>query len=43
MKKADKVVGAWRITGMEVSAHITTDDDLAGSFQFGLVQGHINA
>jgi hypothetical protein len=54
MKKAEKVVvGAWRITGMEVwdadyfdmevPAHITIRDDLTGQFQFGLVQGDIDA
>jgi hypothetical protein len=54
MKKSEKaVVGTWRITGMEVwdadyfdmevPAHITIRDDLTGSFQFGLVQGDIDA
>jgi hypothetical protein len=54
MKKSEKVVlGAWRITGMEVwdadyfdreaPAHITIRDDLTGTFQFGLVQGEIDA
>ncbi|HSV52865.1 MAG TPA: hypothetical protein VLJ57_12150 [Burkholderiaceae bacterium] len=54
MKKSKKVVvGAWRITGMEVwdadyldmevPAHITIRDDLTGTFQFGLVQGDIDA
>jgi|GEM_PF-233784 len=54
MKKAEKVMlGHWRITGMEVwdadyfdmevPAHITIRDDLTGEFQFGLVQGDIDA
>ncbi len=54
MKKSEKVVvGIWRITGMEVwdadyfdmeaPAHITLRDDLTGAFQFGLVQGDIDA
>jgi len=54
MKKSEKVeVGVWRITGMEVwdadyfdmevPAHITIRDDLTGTFQFGLVQGDIDA
>jgi hypothetical protein len=54
MKKSDKtVVGTWRITGMEVwdadyfdmevPAHVTIRDDLTGEFQFGLVQGDIDA
>lgn len=54
MKKANKaVVGTWRITGMEVwdadyfdmevPAHITIRDDLTGEFQFGLVQGDLDA
>ena len=54
MIKAEKlVVGTWRITGMEVwdadyfdmeaPAHITIRKDLTGEFQFGLVQGDINA
>ena len=54
MKKAKKaVVGNWRITGMEVwdadyfdmevPAHITIRDDLTGEFQFGLVQGDLDA
>ena len=54
MKRADKaVVGTWRITDMEASdedyfdmevpAHITIRDDLTGRFQFGLVQGDIDA
>ena len=54
MKKPEKVaVGIWRITSMEVwdadyfdmeaPAHITVRDDLTGAFQFGLVQGDINA
>ena len=54
MKKAKKVVvGIWRITGMEVwdadyfdmevPAHLTIRDDLTGAFQFGLVQGDIDA
>lgn len=54
MKKSEKVVvGTWRITGMEVwdagyfdmeaPAHITIRDDLTGAFQFGLVQGDIDA
>jgi hypothetical protein len=54
VKKSEKVVmGTWRITGMEVwdadyfdreaPAHITIRDDLTGAFQFGLVQGDIDA
>lgn len=54
MKKSEKAVqGFWRITGMEVwdadyfdmeaPAHITIRDDLTGAFQFGLVQGDIDA
>jgi hypothetical protein len=54
MKKSDKtVVGTWRITGMEVwdadyfdmevAAHVTIRNDLTGEFQFGLVQGDIDA
>lgn len=54
MKKSEKVVvGTWRITGMEIwdsdyfdmeaPAHITVRDDLTGAFQFGLVQGDIDA
>ena len=54
MKKAKKAaVGNWRITGMEVwdadyfdmevPAHITIRDDLTGEFQFGLVQGDLDA
>jgi len=54
MKKAVQAfVGAWRITGMEVwdadyfdmevPAHITIRKDLAGEFQFGLVQGDLDA
>jgi len=54
MKKVEKrVVGTWRITGMEAwdanyfdmdaPAHITVRDDLTGEFQFGLVQGDIDA
>ena len=54
MKKTEKVVvGTWRITGMEgwdaeyfdmeVPAHITIRDDLTGEFQFGLVQGELDA
>jgi hypothetical protein len=54
MKKAEKVVeGYWRITGMEVwaadyfdmevPARITVRNDLTGQFQFGLVQGDIDA
>ena len=54
MKESDKtVVGTWRITGMEVwdadyfdmevPAHVTIRDDLTGEFQFGLVQGDIDA
>jgi hypothetical protein len=54
MRKSEKiVVGAWRITGMEVwdadyfdmeaPAHITIRDDLTGAFQFGLVQGDLDA
>ncbi len=54
MKKSEKmVVGTWRITSMEawdadyfdmeVPAHITIRDDLTGAFQFGLVQGDIDA
>ena len=54
MNKSEKaVLGAWRITGMEVwdadyfdsevPAHITLRDDLTGAFQFGLVQGDIDA
>lgn len=54
MKKVEKlVVGAWRITGMEVwdadyfdmeaPAHITIRNDLTGGFQFGLVQSDIDA
>lgn len=54
MKKSEKVVvGTWRITSMEVwdadyfdmeaPAHITLRDDRTGAFQFGLVQGDIDA
>lgn len=54
MNKSEKaVLGACRITGMEVwdadyfdsevPAHITLRDDLTGAFQFGLVQGDIDA
>lgn len=54
MKKHEKVaVGTWRITGMEVwdadyfdmevPAHITVRNDLTGEFQFGLVQGDLDA
>jgi len=53
MKKSEIVLGAWRITGMgvldagyfdrEAPAHITIRDDLTGTFQFGLVQGDIDA
>jgi hypothetical protein len=54
MKKAEKaVLGTWRITGMEVwdadyfdmeaPAHITIRGDLTGEFQFGLVQGDLDA
>ena len=54
MNKSEKaVLGAWRITDMEVwdadyfdsevPAHITLRDDLTGAFQFGLVQGDIDA
>ena len=54
MKKAEKaVLGTWRITGMEVweadyfdmeaPAHITIRSDLTGEFQFGLVQGDLDA
>ncbi|HOI65005.1 MAG TPA: hypothetical protein PLD03_00190 [Thiomonas arsenitoxydans] len=54
MNKSEKsVLGARRITGMEVwdadyfdsevPAHITLRDDLTGAFQFGLVQGDIDA
>ena len=54
MKKSEKVVvGTWRITSMEawdadyldmeVPAHITIRDDLTGAFQFGLLQGAIDA
>lgn len=54
MKKAEKqVVGTWRISSMEVwdtdyfdmeaLAHITLRADLTGDFQFGLVQGDLDA
>ena len=54
MKKVEKtVVGTWRITSMEVwdadyfdmeaPAHITMSADLTGEFQFGLVQGDLDA
>lgn len=54
MKKTKKtVVGTWRITSMEVwdadyfdmevAAHINIRADLTGEFQFGLVQGDIDA
>ena len=54
MKKAEKVVVCdWRITSMEmwdadyfdmeVLAHITIREDLLGQFQFGLVQGGLDA
>lgn len=54
MKKSEKVVvGTWRITSMEAwdaeyfdmeaPAHITVRDDLTGAFQFGLVQGDLDA
>lgn len=54
MKKADKaLLGDWRITGMEawdvddidmeVPAYIRIRDNLTGQFQFGLVQGDIDA
>lgn len=46
-------MGTWRITAMEAldadygdmeaPAHITLRDDLTGAFQFGLVQGDIDA
>jgi hypothetical protein len=37
------VMGTWRITAMGAPAHITLRDDLTGTFQFGLVQGDIDA
>lgn len=54
MKKGAKaLVGNWRITDMEVwgtdyldmevPAYITIRSDLTGEFQFGLVQGDIDA
>jgi hypothetical protein len=54
MKKAEKsVLGTWRITSMEVwdaddfdretPAHISIRSDLTGEFQFGLVQGDLDA
>lgn len=54
MKKAAKtLVGNWRITGMdmwdadyldmEVPAYLTIRRDLTGEFQFGLVQGDLDA
>ena len=54
MKKSEMaVLGTWRITDMEIwaadyfdmeaPAHITFRDDLTGAFQFGLVQGDIDA
>jgi len=54
MNKSEKtVVGKWRVTGMEVwdadyfdmevAAHVTIRNDLTGEFQFGLVQGDIDA
>ncbi len=54
MKKSEKtVVGTWRITDMEVwdadyfdmevPAHLTIRKDLTGTFQFGLVQGDLDA
>lgn len=54
MKKAEKLlVGTWRITSMEswdaayfdmeTPAHITLRADLTGEFQFGLVQGDLDA
>ena len=52
-QSAKAVVGTWRITSMEtwdadyfdmeVLAHITIREDLTGEFQFGLVQGDIDA
>ena len=52
-QSAKAVVGTWRITSMEtwdadyfdmeVLAHITIREDLTGEFQFGLVQGEIDA
>lgn len=52
MKKSD-AVGRWRITDMEawdadyfdieIQAHITIRDDLTGRFQFGFVQGDVDA
>ena len=51
--KSEKAVGTWRITSMEVwdadyvdmqvPAYLTIRDDLMGTFQFGLVQGDIDA
>lgn len=48
-----KVLGTWRITSMEAwdadyfdmeaPAHITLRADLTGEFQFGLVQGDLDA
>lgn len=54
MKGSEKAaLGSWRITSMEawdadyfdmeVPAHVTIRDDLTGEFQFGLVQGDIDA
>ena len=54
MKKTEKVVlGRWRITGMEmwdvdyydmeVPAYLAIRDNLLGEFQFGLVQGSLDA
>lgn len=54
MKKAEKVVvGRWRITSMEmwdadyydmeVPAFLEIRDNLRGEFQFGLVQGSLDA
>lgn len=47
------MLGTWRITDMEVwdadyfdmevAAHVTIHNDLTGEFQFGLVQGDIDA
>lgn len=53
MKKSEAVVvGSWHITSMEiwdvdyrdmeVPAHITKEANLTGSFQFGLVQSHLD-
>jgi hypothetical protein len=54
MKKVENtVVGAWRITSMEAwdadyfdmetPAHITIRADMTGEFQFGLMQGDLDA